>query len=58
MEVKPIKILENYAEGTNLSDDEVARAEEYLVRVRDGASVKTSAKTFDVLRLTDYINFC
>ena len=43
VKMDPVEYLENFAEDNDLFDNEVTRAEEYLVRVWAGASVKTFA---------------
>ena len=54
VKMEPVKYLAKFAENPVLCDEEIERAEEYLVRVWAGANVKTSAKTFNELRLIAY----
>ena len=39
VKMEPVKYLKDFAEGTNLSENEIEKVEEYLVRVWAGANV-------------------
>ena len=50
----PVKYLSNFAESDILSEQDIVHAEEYLVRVWASVKSKTTACTFDQLRLEIY----
>ena len=50
----PENFLENFGESAVIDQQQVAAAEEYLVKVWNGANSKTCCKTFDELRLEKY----
>ena len=48
---KPAKFLSSFGENRTLSEEDLQRAEEYLVHVWSGARSKPTSTTFDNLRL-------
>ena len=53
LKFEPVKYLADFAEDGENTD---SLAEEYLVRVENGANCKTSVKTFDELRWEQFCN--
>ena len=47
--------LNTFGENSDITEQQVSHAEEYLVKVWSGARSKTNAKTFDQLRLEKYL---
>ena len=56
MQCNPLDYLGDFGERAELQTDDIAKAEEYLVQVWDGARSKPKAKTFDQLRLDVQVN--
>ena len=54
VKMNPDKYLSNFGETSVLSEDDLALAEEYLVKVVAGVNSKPSAKTFDAYRQERY----
>ena len=52
--LNPVQYLVNFADGI-LTDQDIALAERYLVRVWAGVRSTTTAETFDELRLEAYL---
>ena len=50
----PVQYLTNFGETDVLSEQDIAQAEKYLVRVWAGTRSNTTADTFDQLRLENY----
>ena len=50
----PEQYLYNFGENPVLSDEDIALAEEYLVKVMAGVKAKTYSKTFDEYRKEKY----
>jgi hypothetical protein len=51
----PVKYLKHFGETENLSENDAALAEQYLVRLWAGARSNTTGQTFDQLRVENYI---
>lgn len=50
----PVQYLTNFGEADTLSEQDIALAERYLVRVWAGVRSATTAETFDQLRMENY----
>ena len=56
MTCDPVQYLTNFGEEAVLSEQDFALAERFLVRVWAGVRSKTTAETFDQLRLENFVN--
>lgn len=54
MTCDPVKYLSNFGEENTLTEQDISCAEKYLVRVWAGVRSKTTAETFDELRIENY----
>ena len=54
VQLNPETYLSHFGESPDLSEDDIALAEEYLVKVMAGVSAKPRSKTFDEYRLEKY----